>query len=425
MSEGDLQVLLVEDNPRDADLLIEGLSGPDSRFQIVTMACMAEAEQYLKAHRPADVVLLDLGLPDSDGLATLEWAVSAAPRLPIIVLTGLEDEAVAVESLRKGAQDYLIKGEVRSRVLLRAIHHAVERKRLAERAKRQNAVLDGINRIFKDALWCQTEEELGRTCLAVAEEITASRLGFVGEIGADGLLHAIAISDPGWDACKMTDPTGHRRSPGNFVIHGIYGRVSTDGKPVLTNDPGSHPDRIGLPPDHPPLTAFLGVPLVRGSQTIGMIAVANRDGGYEENDVQALEAIAPALVEAFDRKRAEEALRESRSKLEAAFRSMTEAIFIADAQGRLTDFNDGFVRYHRFRNRDECSRTIADCPQYLDAYFDDGTPAPPEMWAMPRAAAKRRRTWSTCFGEKTLVRHGGEATASAPFVTGPAGSLVL
>ena len=84
-----------------------------------------------------------------------------------------------------------------------------------------------------------------------------------------------------------------------------------------------------------------------------------------------------------DRKGAEEVLRESRAKLKAAFASMTEAIFIADAEGRLLDFNEGFVRYHRFRDREECSRTIADCPRYLDAYFQDGAPAPPEMWAMP------------------------------------------
>ena len=85
------------------------------------------------------------------------------------------------------------------------------------------------------------------------------------------------------------------------------------------------------------------------------------------------------------RREADQAVRESRAKLKAAFASMTEAIFIADAEGRLIDFNDGFVRYHRFKNREECSRTIADCPRYLDAYFQDGTPAPLEMWAMSRA----------------------------------------
>lgn len=86
-----------------------------------------------------------------------------------------------------------------------------------------------------------------------------------------------------------------------------------------------------------------------------------------------------------ERKQAETAVRESEAKLTMAFASMSEAIFIADASGRLTDFNDEFVRYHRFKNRDECSLTIADCPNYLEAHFADGTPAPPEQWAMARA----------------------------------------
>jgi len=86
-----------------------------------------------------------------------------------------------------------------------------------------------------------------------------------------------------------------------------------------------------------------------------------------------------------ERRRIEDAERASRTKLAAAFGSITEAVFIADADGRLIDFNDEFVRYHRFKDRDECSRTIDDCPMYLEAYFEDGTPAPIEQWAMPRA----------------------------------------
>ena len=86
-----------------------------------------------------------------------------------------------------------------------------------------------------------------------------------------------------------------------------------------------------------------------------------------------------------NRKQAEEARRASEAQLGVAFASMSEAIFIAEASGRLTAFNDEFIRYHRFKDRDECSRTIADCPKYLEAYFADGTPAPPEQWAMARA----------------------------------------
>ncbi len=222
---------------------------------------------------------------------------------------------------------------------------AAEREAAAQKLRMRNAVLQGINRIFEQVLTQRSEEDLGRTCLAVAEEITASKLGFVGEVGADGLFHDIAISDPGWEACKMSDATGHRRPPVNFVIHGIYGRVLKDGKPVLTNDPDSHPDRIGLPPGHAPLNAFLGVPLLRGGRTIGMIAVANREGGYGENDVQALEALAPAIVEAFQRKRAEEALRKSEQEFRTLAEAVPQIVWATRPDGWNIYFNQQWVDY--------------------------------------------------------------------------------
>ena len=118
-------------------------------------------------------------------------------------------------------------------------------------------------------------------------------------------------------------------------------------------------------------------------------------------------------------RQAEAAVRASRAKLATAFASMTEAIFIADADGRLTEFNDEFVRYHRFKDRDECSRTIEDCPKYLDAYFADGTPAPPEQWAMARALRgetasnveyrlRRKETGETWWGSYNFAPIKGE-----------------
>ena len=86
-----------------------------------------------------------------------------------------------------------------------------------------------------------------------------------------------------------------------------------------------------------------------------------------------------------ERKRAEAAANESRKKLEAALESMTDAVFISDAQGRLTHTNEAFATYHRFRNTEERSKSIADCPGTLSAFLPDGTPAPPDMWALPRA----------------------------------------
>jgi len=189
------------------------------------------------------------------------------------------------------------------------VHDITERKMAEEMIRRQSAIVQGINQIFEAALASSSEEELGETCLAVAEEITGSRFGFIGEIGKDGLLHNIALSNPGWELCTMYNQSGERRPPGNFHIHGVYGMVLTENRGFFTNEPASHPASIGVPEGHPPLTAFLGVPLRTDSRALGMIAVGNRDGGYSDEELLVLEALAPAIVEAFQRKKAEELIR--------------------------------------------------------------------------------------------------------------------
>ncbi len=189
-----------------------------------------------------------------------------------------------------------------------------ERKRAEETIRQQNAVLDSINRVFTEALACETEEDIARVCLAIAEQVTGSRFGFIGEINAEGRMVDIAISDPGWEACRVANPTGHETALTTFPIHGIYGRVLLDGKGFFTNDLASHPDTIGTPEGHPALEAFLGVPLIQQNETIGMIAVANREGGYRDEDLAALEALAEPMVQVLMRHRAEQALQESEQR---------------------------------------------------------------------------------------------------------------
>jgi PAS domain S-box-containing protein len=191
-------------------------------------------------------------------------------------------------------------------------------KRAELKMRGQAAVLEGINRIFRALLTDQSEERLGQVCLAVAAELTASRMGFVGEVSPDGQLYDIAISNPGWDACRIPEKERFRGPRNAFKIHGIYGRVLREGRSVLTNDPSVEPDRIGYPPGHPTLESFLGVPLQHEGRIVGMIAVGNREGGYRREDQETLEALAPAIVEAFLRLRSEEALRKSEERLTIA-----------------------------------------------------------------------------------------------------------
>ena len=128
------KVLLVEDNPGDARLLREMLNGDGSpEVNLAYVSFMSEAEKYLAGHT-VDLILLDLGLPDAQGLAAIRRARIAAPDIPLVVLTGMDDEALAAQSLQEGAQDYLIKGQIETRGMLRALRYATERKRL-ERLK--------------------------------------------------------------------------------------------------------------------------------------------------------------------------------------------------------------------------------------------------------------------------------------------------
>ncbi len=99
---------------------------------------------------------------------------------------------------------------------------------------------------------------------------------------------------------------------------------------------------------------------------------------------RAFEAEAQALL-AVEREKTAEALYESRARLEAALASMRDAVFISDAQGRFMVVNDAVARYYRFTNKDECFKTLAEYPDVLDIFLPGGTPAPLDMWALPRA----------------------------------------
>ena len=219
-------------------------------------------------------------------------------------------------------------GEIRQ--ILGITYDISERKRSEGKIAQQNIILNAINSIYEEAIRCEDIEDLGRACLGVIESITGSKFSFIGEIGSDDLLHDLAISDPGWEICMMYDKTGHHRPPGNFKIRGLFGRVLQDGRSLLTNDPTSHPDSIGLPEGHPRLTAFLGVPFIRNGKAVGMIGVGNRDGGYSSVDQEILEALTPTILEAILYKRAEKALQENEERYRTRFNALIEGFCVIE-----------------------------------------------------------------------------------------------
>ena len=131
------RVLLIEDNPGDVRLIREMLSeGEDGLFELDCVGRLSQGLEYLST-QAAGVVLLDLSLPDSYGFDTFLKVYAHSPKVPIIVLTGNDDQTVALSAVKTGAQDYLVKGKLDRELLLRSMQYSIERKRYQEQLEYQ------------------------------------------------------------------------------------------------------------------------------------------------------------------------------------------------------------------------------------------------------------------------------------------------
>jgi len=142
-----ISILLVEDNSGDRRLISEMLAEANNAAFDVKYADRLEAAIDYLGQNEVDVILLDLGLPDSQGLETLRKTYAQVSETPIVVLTGLNDEMIGVQAVNEGAQDYLIKGQVDAHLLNRTIRYAIERKQAEERERRLQLQLDLSNRL--------------------------------------------------------------------------------------------------------------------------------------------------------------------------------------------------------------------------------------------------------------------------------------
>ena len=179
-----IKVLLIEDNPGDARLIAEMLKEVNPiLFELEVFDHLSTGLKRL-AEGGIDVVILDMGLPDSRGLDTLRKSQFEARKVPIAVLTGLADEMVGIKAVEEGAQDYLHKGQVDGKLLARSIRYAIERKRIEERLEMAlkywqntfNAISDGVwildkegrilqsNKVFERNLGINTEDVIGQYC---------------------------------------------------------------------------------------------------------------------------------------------------------------------------------------------------------------------------------------------------------------------
>ncbi len=195
-----LTILAIEDNPADALLVREMLVDTELPVTVLHAARLADGLALLQEH-DISCVLLDLSLPDADGLDTLAQLRKAAVEVPVVVLSGRDDEIIAVRAVQEGAQDYLIKGQVDARLLGRCINYAIERKR-GQLALAHHALHDTLTGLPNRALFfdrlVQALARLERSdsCLAVLF-LDLDRFKVVndslGHGAGDRLLEAVAV----------------------------------------------------------------------------------------------------------------------------------------------------------------------------------------------------------------------------------------
>jgi signal transduction histidine kinase len=178
MKKDAIKILLVEDNPGDARLIQEMLAEiQDPPFVLELVDHLAKANRRL-VEEDIDIILLDLLLPDSNGLETFTKIHNKAPNIPTIVLTSFDDEDLAVKAVREGAQDYIVKGQIDTHALVRAVRYALERQKMLVRLENsRQQQLDVKNRFLS-----YVSHELRSPLTAIYQFVTILSDGLAGEV---------------------------------------------------------------------------------------------------------------------------------------------------------------------------------------------------------------------------------------------------
>jgi CheY-like chemotaxis protein len=190
-SPGHIKALLVEDNIDDADLLRRALGmAPDIRVELEHVEYLKDALERL-AKGGIDVVMLDLNLPDSNGMATVTATRDRFPLVPIVVMTGLDEREVGLEAIQQGAQDYLPKGRFDGELLTRSLLYAMERKRVEEADRELTAA-----RRIQESLFPESAPRLdGLDIAGICRPASAAGGDYYDFVPLGDGSHAILVAD--------------------------------------------------------------------------------------------------------------------------------------------------------------------------------------------------------------------------------------
>jgi len=354
------RVLVVEDNPGDARLIREMLTEGHEAFEIRVADCLSAGLAWL-TEDAVSVVLLDLGLPDSQGFDTLRKVRRHAPRVPIIVLTGLNDEELAIAAVRSGAQDYLVKGQVEPAPLARAIRYAIERQRLEERLVRMNrlfSVQSAVNRMIVTA---RDRQQLFDEACGVLTADGRFRMAWIGLVETETEMVRPVATGGFVNGYLDLISVSTRRVPGDD--RGLVHQTILSGRHTVFDDVGQDP-RSGPWRDEALARGYrscAAFPLRVGEKIIGALAVyAEEPACFGEEELRLLDDLADDIAFAIHhveqearRKRAEE----ERLRLITAIEQSGEVVVVTDPDATIRYVNLAFERITGYSAGEVVGRT--------------------------------------------------------------------
>jgi PAS domain S-box-containing protein len=341
MQNAHLAILLVEDNPADVRLIRRMLiNAKGFSYSLEHAERLAACLEHLAVEKP-DILLLDLMLPDSQGLDTFIKVHTQAPQMPIIVLSNLDDTDLAAQAVRKGAQDYLVKGQVDDNLLARSIRYAIERARTEvvrtqaeETLRRRTRELELLNRAGQ-AL--SSTLDLDQVLVTVLDEMR-NLLGVVAT--------SVWLIDPETNELICRQATG----PQNEIVRGwrlapgegLAGWVAHSGESLIVPDITAderHYKRVdretGLT-----LRSVLSVPLKVKAGVIGVLQVVDAEiDRFDAADLELLEPLAAAAAIAIENAQLYAETNRLRAFNENIVQSLEEGILLEDPAGQITFVN--------------------------------------------------------------------------------------
>jgi signal transduction histidine kinase/DNA-binding NarL/FixJ family response regulator len=311
MSDNPVRVLLVEDNPGDARLTRDSLRySARGQYEVEHVERLAHAESIL-ASGAVDVVLLDLSLPDAPRESSVARAYAMAPGVPIIVLTGLDDEEAALEAMKSGAEDYLVKDEVDGELLTRSIRYAIERKRLETSHEQLHTRLEAEHarlRFLADAgIKLAASLDFEETLESVSSLLVESLADFciidilgVGEAETRRLRVAHADPEKAGLADQLRDLPLDRERPhlaSDALISGSSSVVAVTDD--VLRSLAQNEEHLRILQEMNPLS-YIAVPLTAREQLLGALVLISSSRFYSSEDLRLAEEVARRAALAVD-----------------------------------------------------------------------------------------------------------------------------